>query len=205
MLRLLAFALGVYREQVKSELVAPVLAVEGPVQLFVRHFDLGFFGDIGADLHLASQVGLDLAAFREQMQDVVDDQLGDSLMPRPRLLLDGIVDFSQIDSKLIEELDNLGPFGAGNAEPVLLASRTFASNARIVSDKHLRARFRDGSGTLDGFGFAMSESLDILRDPVSIAFVPRQFRRHGKPRLEIQIRDVRVATDSCPDRVQLQD
>lgn len=144
-----------------------------------------------------------LEEFTETVQHAVLRVLGDNPIPRPVLQLDGVVDFADIDGKLIRELEMLGPFGAGNPEPVLLATHTTASNVRVVSDKHLRARFRDSSGTVEGFGFEMGDNSALLRKPVALAFVPRQHRGHGRSRLEIQLRDVREARRAAPDRVAL--
>lgn len=141
-----------------------------------------------------------LEDFTIRLQEAVETQLGTEPMPRPTLTLDGMIDFASIDAGLIKEFRRLGPFGSGNPEPILLATKTVASSVRIVGDKHLRARFRDSSGTIDGFGFSMSESRSLLSDPVAVAFAPRQFRGRGKPRLEIQLRDLRSADRRVPDR-----
>lgn len=146
-----------------------------------------------------------LAEFTEHVQDAVRHVLGDRPIPRPTLVLDGVVEFGDIDGKLVREIEMLGPFGAGNPEPVLLCSHTMASNVRVVSEKHLRARFRDSSGTIEGFGFSMGENTEMLKRPVALAFMPRQFRGHGRARLEIQLRDVREAQRAAPDRVHLSD
>lgn len=146
-----------------------------------------------------------LAEFTEHVQEAVLHVLGSNPIPQPKLTLDGVVDFADINGKLVRELELLGPFGAGNPEPVLLSSHTVASNVRVVSEKHLRARFRDNSGTIEGFGFAMGEHLTMMKKPVAVAFVPRQFRGHGRPRLEIQLRDVREARRAAPDRVHMSD
>jgi single-stranded-DNA-specific exonuclease len=141
-----------------------------------------------------------LDTFTERLQEAVETQIGTGSMPRPTLTLDGTIDFASIDATLVEEFERLGPFGSGNPEPVLLATQAVASSVRTVGDKHLRARFRDSSGMIDAFGFSMSESKPILDDPVAVAFVPRQFRGRGKPRLEIQLRDLRPAGRPAPDR-----
>ncbi len=155
----------------------------------------------------SAAAGLSLRAerldeFLVEIQVAAREVLENEPMPRPRLLIDGELDFAEIDGSLVEELRKLGPFGAGNNEPTLLATKVSASNAKIVSEKHLRARFRDNSGTIDGFGFSLGESIDLLRETVAVAFMPREFRGHGRPRLEIQVRDVRCASGRCPDRVE---
>lgn len=141
--------------------------------------------------------------FTVDVQDAALQVLGDKPIPRPVLALDGVVAFGDIDGKLIRELELLGPFGAGNPEPVLLSKSSLPSNVRVVNDRHVRARLRDVSGTIDAFGFAMSDQSITLRRAVKVAFVPRQFRLYGRPRLEIQIRDVRAADREAPDRVAL--
>ena len=158
----------------------------------------------------ASAAGLsleqgNLERFHDTIEDALQEVLESGNLPRPRLELDGEVDLSEIDRRFFDELVRLGPFGSGNPEPLFLCTRTVASNVRVVGERHLRARFRDGNRTLDGFGFAMGDAAETLDGPVALAFIPRLLFRRGRPRLELQLKGVRPATSDVPDRVDRSD
>ena len=91
----------------------------------------------------------------------------------------------------------------GNPEPIFLCTPARTSRAKIVGKKHLRARFHDDQYALDGIGFSMSESKDLLEEgPVAVAFVPKQSTRQGRNRLELHIKDLRRASDDVPDEIR---
>ncbi|MEZ4460380.1 MAG: hypothetical protein R3E66_11775 [bacterium] len=99
----------------------------------------------------------------------MDDILFEGRMPRPRLQIDATVSLGEIDDVFFEDLLKLAPFGAGHPEPILMAERSRAIHVKVVSNKHLRVRFRDDTGVVDGFGFAMGDDAALLQDNVAIA------------------------------------
>lgn len=152
-----------------------------------------------------SLVQENLASFHDVVDEALQRVLESGNLPRPRLELDGVVDLSEIDRRFFDELVRLGPFGSGNPEPLFLCARTVASNVRVVGDRHLRARFRDGNRTLDGFGFAMGDEAATLSGPIAVAFIPRLLFRRGRPQLELQLKGVRPASAEVHDRVDRSD
>jgi hypothetical protein len=83
-----------------------------------------------------------------------------------------------------------------------LAPQSQASRVRGVGNNHLRARFRDSTGVLDGIGFSLASLEPLLNDSVAIAFSPRYSVFRGRGRLEMHIKDIRRASDDIPDRVE---
>ena len=64
------------------------------------------------------------------------------------LLIDGAVSAGGANVEFISTLSRAGPFGAGNAEPVIaLPSHTIAY-AEEVGQAHVRARLRAGDGSM---------------------------------------------------------
>lgn len=145
------------------------------------------------------------AALLEEFHDRVDSALVDVMnnepMPRPTLKLDGRLPLAEMNEALLRDLEKLAPFGAGNPEPILLLEGAEVCNAKIVGDRHLKARFRDGTGTVDGFGFGMGDMVRHLNGNLSLAYVPRYDRGRGRRRLEVRIQDVRIGNFSY-DRVE---
>lgn len=140
-----------------------------------------------------------LEEFRLRIARGMRDVLSNEALPCPTLQIDSVVDLGELDERFIADLDKLGPFGAGNREPVLLCRQSLASNVRVVGRDHLKARFRDGGTVLDGIGFSMAEVASLLDKPVAVAFVPRFASYRGRSRLEMHLRGVKPATVSGPE------
>jgi len=56
----------------------------------------------------------------------------------PLISIDNELGFDDINSKLIDELETLKPFGAGNPEPVFLARNVTVVSSEIVGENHRR-------------------------------------------------------------------
>ena len=141
-------------------------------------------------------------ALRQRLDDALIANLEDDDLPRPRLRIDCEVALSELDEKFGRDLSRLGPFGMGNREPILLCKQSKATRVRVVGKNHLKAKFRDESGSLDGIGFSMADERSVLDHRVSVAFVPRFATFRGRTRLEMHIRGLRPSREHCPDRIE---
>jgi single-stranded-DNA-specific exonuclease len=143
-----------------------------------------------------------LDALRDGLNRAADALFRESRLPQPEVALDGSVELGALDDRFVRDLKRLEPFGTGNAEPVFLARQSQASRVRVVGKNHLRARFRDSTGALDGIGFSLASLEPLLDDSVAIAFSPRYSVFRGRGRLEMHIKDIRRASDDVLDRVE---
>ncbi|TMI80402.1 MAG: single-stranded-DNA-specific exonuclease RecJ [Bacillati bacterium ANGP1] len=95
-----------------------------------------------------------------------------------RLVVDAEVRIEDLTAEWVGEVERLGPFGAGNPEPVLAARGVRALNRRVVGDgRHLRLDVSDGSATIEAIGFSMAgpaELLTFTEAPVDLAVVPER-------------------------------
>ena len=64
----------------------------------------------------------------------------------PSLQIDSDLDFTAISDDLIDELELLMPFGAGNPEPLFLARNVKVVNSKIVGKNHRRMILSQASG-----------------------------------------------------------
>lgn len=153
---------------------------------------LSSFGGHTAAAGLSFSVDV-LDRLRDSLNQSADQVMAAAGLPTPELSLDGIVRLGDLDGRFIRDLDRLGPFGTGNAEPIFLAEHALASRARVVGEDHLRARFRDKTGAIDAIGFSLAELEPLLDSPVAIAFSPRYATFRGRSRLELHLKDIRPA------------
>ncbi|MBI3357059.1 MAG: single-stranded-DNA-specific exonuclease RecJ [Nitrospirae bacterium] len=113
----------------------------------------------------------------------------------PTLHVDSEVRLDEVTLRLLQEIEPLHPFGAGNPEPMFAGKRLEIMSARVVGEKHLKMMLRQGrSLPFDSIGFGM-KSLEAhglsLKTPVDVAFTPELNHWNGLERIQLRIRDMR--------------
>lgn len=115
----------------------------------------------------------------------------------PTLHVDAEVHLTDVNFGLIQEFESLHPFGAGNPEPTLAVRGLDVVDARVVGEKHLKLRVRQGrSYIFDGIGFRMGSLEDLgLRAgrPVDLAFSPERNHWNGYDRVQLRIKALRMS------------
>ena len=99
-----------------------------------------------------------LEEFREFVGNYVNETLqSDSLVPI--LDVDGIIDVGAANVKLLDELQLLEPYGAGNPEPKLMLSHALLTSVNIVGSGHLKCVLTSlNSGSVKAMAFRCTDS-----------------------------------------------
>ena len=84
----------------------------------------------------------------------------------------------------------LEPFGIGNPEPVLLAQSVEVLSERLLKDKHLSLRVKQGDKPLNAIWFNMKEPRLLKQDRIDIVFTPEFNKWNGKKELRLRVRDI---------------
>lgn len=114
------------------------------------------------------------------------------------LLLEGECDLGDLNSKTLQEIENLGPFGPGNPEPVF-SLRAKIQTHQILKGRHLKLQLTAGSSdrksTIEAIWFHAAERADLLQDAEFFAEsewagVPElnRFRGYATPTLRVKDR-----------------
>jgi single-stranded-DNA-specific exonuclease len=109
----------------------------------------------------------------------------------PRCKLDGWIDEGDLSLRAAEDLEKLGPFGAGHPEPVF-ALRAAAARARTVGAGAAHLKLSLGKGW-DAIGFGLGDRLPECAGPVEAAFTIGFDDWGGTKRVQLKLRDVREA------------
>ncbi|HNG52057.1 MAG TPA: single-stranded-DNA-specific exonuclease RecJ, partial [Nitrospira sp.] len=137
-----------------------------------------------------------LEEFRRRVCEVAAQWATASLV-RPTLHVDAEVKLTEVNFDLIQELESLHPFGAGNPEPTLAVRGLDVVEARVVGEKHLKLRVRQGrSFIFDSIGFRMGsfEELGLKTGrPVDLAFSPERNHWNGYDRVQLRIKALRMS------------
>jgi len=144
----------------------------------------------------------DIPQFRRGVGRAVQNQLG-GLPPKPQLQIDAYLPISDLDLELVDQIERLAPFGAGNPA-LILASQ----DLRLVSHtpigrakEHLRLVVADQNEQhmdvlwWNGVGNRMPEQ----NTPFDLAFTIQANTFRGERQLQIQWQDYRPVRDSSPE------
>jgi len=156
---------------------------------------LAFGGHVGAaGLSVESK---NIPALREKLAQVTAASLKKDDF-QPSVEIDADILLSMLSRKLIDEFENLEPFGESNPPPVLAASNlSVAGLPRLMGAKgqHVSFIVRQGDTSVRAVGFGMGDLYDQISecsDTCHIAFAPRLNCYNGNESVELEIHDLRV-------------
>ncbi|TVR03049.1 MAG: single-stranded-DNA-specific exonuclease RecJ [Deltaproteobacteria bacterium] len=132
-----------------------------------------------------------LETFRERFNSAVTAQLPDGTARDQLLEVDAHVRLADLSSRLLSELERLAPFGHGNPEPVFESRDVQPLAPRALGGDNLKVRFREGSQTVQAFGFGLASRGNDLRARVDILYTPRHAQSRRSRHLELVLRDIR--------------
>ena len=114
----------------------------------------------------------------------------------PKIIIDAQLEPSAITMGLAKELEVLAPFGRGNPQPVFVTKGLKVTDFRPVGDgSHLKAKFSDGTVSLDTIGFGLFDLSKKLNFSSSydIAYTLRSNEWNGFESVELRLLDLKEA------------
>ncbi|NQV48902.1 MAG: single-stranded-DNA-specific exonuclease RecJ [Candidatus Marinimicrobia bacterium] len=137
-----------------------------------------------------------LEAFENRFQQIAMAQVTDEMM-RPRLKIESVIEFSDINSQLMETLRRLAPYGPGNMRPLFSSQNLEVvgyPRPKIVGKDHLKFKVRQGREVLDAIGFGLAEQLELLYSgkPIELAYVLSENEWQGRKTIQLELKDIRV-------------
>ncbi|HET9359133.1 MAG TPA: single-stranded-DNA-specific exonuclease RecJ [Vicinamibacterales bacterium] len=146
----------------------------------------------------AAGLTIDSSRIRE-LRARVNDYADARLQPddlRPRIWIDGGLDFRSINEQVASELTTLAPFGAGNPRPIFHASRVeVVDGPRRVKDRHLKMAFRQDGRVMRGIAWRAIERETFVtehRSSIDLAFSLEQDTWNGDRYLQLSIADFKA-------------
>ena len=111
--------------------------------------------------------------------------------------VDAEIALSDVQFPLLQELDQLQPFGMGNPEPIFLSQGLSVLEHRVVGDDHLKLVVRQGdSAPLAGIGFRMgkfAKTIDEGHGQIDAVFTPEVNAWKGMSRIQLRLCGLRVS------------
>ncbi len=106
-----------------------------------------------------------------------------------KIEIDIKVDFDDINFELVNEIEQLSPYGIGNNEPVFLIQTANIKSQKVFKNKHLGITFSKDGNTYSGMWFNLREIVS-LPEVVDIVFSLQINEWQGKKEIRFNIKDV---------------
>lgn len=132
--------------------------------------------------------------FRERLNSIAFEALK-PLDLIPRLAIDAEIQLSDINLKLMKELELLEPFGVGNPKPVFaVRDLSLRSKPKIIGSSALKMWVTDGKITYEAVGFKRILDLrsEFAPSRFSLAFTPSLNDWQGEESVQLQIKDIKI-------------
>ena len=105
------------------------------------------------------------------------------------------VDGKDVGLQILDGLNQLRPYGAGNPEPVFVSHGLEVKGKRLVGaeGKHLKLVLSDGQQIWHAIAFRMGSLHGVLPDRVDLAYTLEINEWNGRQRLQLNVKDIRPA------------
>lgn len=130
--------------------------------------------------------------FRENINRLAHERMSlEDLLPS--LDVDMELSFKDLNVQVIEELELLEPFGAGNPEPLIYTRNLqLKDEPQVLARETLKFWVTDGDLTYQAIGFGMSNFKESLRtaDSFDLIYSPRMDSWKGLDSVILEVRDI---------------
>ncbi len=131
-----------------------------------------------------------IGAFRERFNSIVKEAVGKRDL-RPVQKVDAWVAIGDVDERLLKAMDEMRPFGVGNATPVWAARGVHVvGKPRIVGQGHLKLLIASGGHQREAIGFGLGDRA-VPDGPLDVAFQAKRDTFMGNQKIVLQLQDFR--------------
>jgi single-stranded-DNA-specific exonuclease len=137
-----------------------------------------------------------LEDFISKMNSLAEEKLG-GLDLRPKILIDQVLNFSEINESFVDSLDVLKPHGQDNPQPIFL-SKNIQVLDKIglgANGQHLKLKLKNGTSSIvSAIGFSQSEKWSFVEigDLINIVYNIDINDFNGKREPQLKIIDIQI-------------
>jgi single-stranded-DNA-specific exonuclease len=135
-----------------------------------------------------------LCSFRQRINDIANERI----LPQdliPCINIDSEIMISELNHKVLKELEALSPFGIGNPRPVFASRNLKIRNTpQVLRRSTVKMWVTDGKATAEAVGFNMADLMpsDPLNQKIDIAYSCELDTYRGITSLKFQLKDLHV-------------
>jgi single-stranded-DNA-specific exonuclease len=135
-------------------------------------------------------------AFTHKFEEVVAATIEPNALI-PGLTIDAELPFTIIQPAFFQALDEMEPFGPGNAQPVFVARHVMDRGySRVVKDQHIRFSVYQDGIMCNGIGYNLAGKFHLLDSghPVDLVFTLEENEWNGRKNLQLKVIDLDLSS-----------
>jgi single-stranded-DNA-specific exonuclease len=135
----------------------------------------------------------DIPSFREEVNAFAESRITDDHL-RKKIRIDTKIDFSDINTKFLEDMAQLSPFGMGNPKPILATEEVeVISKPQKLQGRHCKFLARKQGRTFEAIFWRRGDlSESIFRgDRVDLAYTLQTSSYLGEEKLSLNLVDIK--------------
>jgi single-stranded-DNA-specific exonuclease len=147
----------------------------------------GHYHAAGCTLNAAN-----IQALAEGLEEIARKEIKeDDLFPA--IDIDAEVPIQELTFDTVSDLRSLEPFGKGNPEPFFYSGDLEVLDSRVVGEKHLKLRVRQGKSVMEAIGFGLSDIHPLEGKMVDMVFTPEIDDWNGYKKIQLRINDLELS------------
>lgn len=133
----------------------------------------------------------DIHEFQTGLEELASNELSDDDLV-PSLRVDLQADLSELTLESVTDIRSLEPFGSGNPDPVFYSGDLQVLDSRVVGERHLILRVRQGTTVMDTIGFNMSHLHPLKQKTINMVYCPEINTWNGNKKVRLRIVDLEI-------------
>jgi len=138
-----------------------------------------------------------LEDLKRDLEEIAGGELSEQDMV-PVIHVDAHLLLQDVNSQTVHDIATLSPFGEQNPEPIFLARSLNVLGSRVVGERHLKLRLRQGETLHEAIGFGLGRHHSLEGERVDILFAPELNRWQGAETIQLKMVDLRRSAEATP-------
>ena len=137
-----------------------------------------------------------LENFKAKFDKIVSERI-EPWMLQPVINIDAELQLSAVDPKFFRILQQFGPFGPGNLNPVFLTKNVLAADQRVLGTDHLKLKVFDPdspSRLFEAIAFGLGRFDEQIGEgiPFSLVYTLELNEWNGRSNMQMNVKDIRL-------------
>lgn len=131
--------------------------------------------------------------FSDRFEEIVRNNISVHSQ-QPEIEYDLELTLDQINTKMLNVINQMAPFGPGNMVPVFRTNNLFSNgSARILKDRHLKLSLAQKGPSLDGIGFGLSHHLPLVSNNKNFnaCYHIEENTFNGRTSIQLRLKDIK--------------
>jgi single-stranded-DNA-specific exonuclease len=127
-----------------------------------------------------------IEALAEGLEEIAREELKEEDLV-PAIDIDAEISLPELTYDTISDIRSMEPFGPGNPEPLFYCGDLEVVSSRVVGERHLKLRVRQGGSIMEAIGFGLSDNHPLEGKTVNMVFTPDINEWNGYQTIQLKI------------------